>query len=215
LWPLAVKGYRGRQSQLAEDFMDLRNTPERFGVLAKAFHWIMVGFYALLFPIAWTMTSLPRGPERIPYYALHKSLGVTVLGLAALRLAWRLIDPPPAPPSHSPPWERMAARATQGALYFLMFAMPFAGWGASSAGNHPVSLFGWFTLPPLVAPDHGLQKLFENLHETFGGIILGLLGLHVAAALKHHFVDKDDTLRRMIPWGLVFMALAAWPLSQA
>jgi cytochrome b561 len=128
----------------------------------------------------------------------HKSVGITILGIAVIRLAWRWIDRPPALPP-MPRWQELAARLNHWALYALLFALPLTGWLMSSAANRPVSWFGLVQLPDFIAPDEGLEEALEETHETLVNVLFALAGLHVAAALKHQFVDRNGLLFRMLP----------------
>jgi cytochrome b561 len=116
-----------------------------------------------------------------------------------LRLIWRFVSPPPPFPASMPRWQVVAARLTHYAFYVVLFAMPISGLVMSQAKNYPVSYFGWFTLPNLVAPDEGLEQLMNDVHHTLFDVLLALAALHVAAALKHEFFDHDGVLRRMLP----------------
>jgi cytochrome b561 len=128
----------------------------------------------------------------------HKSFGITILGLAVIRLAWRWFDrPPPTPPM--PRWQEVAARLNHWALYALLFALPVTGWLMSSAANRPASWFGLLQLPDFVAPNEGLKETFEAAHEFLVNVLFALAGLHIAAALKHQFLDRDGLLLRMLP----------------
>jgi cytochrome b561 len=141
---------------------------------------------------------LPVGLDRLVMMSRHKSVGITILGLAAIRIAWRWLDPPPPEPP-MPRWQLVAARLNHWALYGLLFALPLTGWLMSSAANRPASWFGFFQLPDLVAPDAGLQEILEEAHELLVNVLFALAGLHVAAALKHQFVDRNGLLLRMLP----------------
>lgn len=179
--------------------MGLRNTPERYGSVAQALHWVVVLLLAGQVTVGKIAHEMPDGFDKLVLLARHKSVGITILALAAIRLAWRLFDRPPPPPP-MPRWQRVASRATHGAFYALLFALPLTGWMMSSASNYPVSWFGLVQLPDLVAPDRDLKHLFEEIHETLAATLIVLALLHVAAALKHHFMDRDGLLQRMLPW---------------
>lgn len=179
--------------------MGLRNTPERYGSVAQALHWLVVLLLIGQVAVGKIAKEMPDGFDKLVLLARHKSVGITILALAAIRLAWRLFDRPPPPPP-MPRWQRVASRATHWAFYVLLFAMPLTGWMMSSASNYPVSWFGLVQLPDFVAPDRELKHLFEEIHETLAKTLIALALLHVAAALKHHFVDRDGLLQRMLPW---------------
>lgn len=177
-----------------------------YGPVAILLHWLIALLIFAALGIAWTMTddSLPNGPEKFQLYQWHKSLGMTVLTLSLLRLVWRLVNPPPPLPEGMRPWEIKLTRLVHGIFYFLMIALPLTGWMMNSASPYKLEFFGWFEVPSLpVLPDlpnkdevrHGLGEA----HESLATIMIALLILHVAGALKHHFVNRDNVLRRMMP----------------
>ncbi len=171
----------------------------RYGFVAQGLHWAVVGLLILQVTLGKIADDLPAGLERLVMMSRHKSVGITILSLAAVRLAWRLFDRPP-PPLPMPGWQLLAARLNHGAFYLLLFALPLTGWLMSSAANHPVSWFGFVQLPDFVQPDETLEHLLEDTHESLVKILIGLAILHVAAALKHQFIDRDGLLMRMMPW---------------
>ncbi len=178
--------------------MTLRSTKHAFGTVTKVFHWGMALLVISVFSIGWYMDFLPLGMEKLEWISRHKSLGVTVLALVTLRVIWRLGEPTPQELG-TLKIERMAAKAGHLGLYLLMFAMPLTGWTMSSAANFPVSVFGLFTLPNLVSPNQELFETLRTVHWLLSWGIAGLVGVHFLAALKHHFRDRDATLRRMLP----------------
>jgi len=180
--------------------MQLGNSSVRWGVVSKTFHWVIVVLIIVQYTLAQVAEDLPLGLQKFTTLARHKSIGLTIFGLAILRLLWRWANATPELPDTLKPWEKGIAKTTHFALYLLLFAMPVTGWLMSSAANFPVSWFGFFTLPDLVAPDRGLQETLHDVHETLFRILVALAVLHVAAALKHHFWLKDDVLSRMVPF---------------
>ncbi len=178
--------------------MVLRSTQTGFGSVTKGFHWLMAILIVLMFAIGWYMDLLPLGLEKLAWISRHKSIGVTILFLAVLRIIWRLSEKTPLPVGEHR-WERVVAKLAHIALYGVLIVMPLTGWLMSSAANFSVSVFGLFTLPDLVAPDQALFETLRTTHWALSWGIVGLVGLHVAAALKHHFIDRDMTLRRMLP----------------
>jgi cytochrome b561 len=180
--------------------MSIRNTTASWGSIAQIFHWVIVALIVTQFVLIKVADSLPMGGEKIAYFARHKSVGITILMLAALRLLWRLLNPTPALPDTLKPYERRLAHFSHAALYALLFAMPLTGWTMSSARNFPVSWFGLIQLPDLVAPDRPLYRFLHETHETLAWVLVAVAALHVLGALKHHFVYKDDVLRRMLPF---------------
>ncbi len=167
--------------------------------MAKNLHWLMAVLVLLLFVLGWMATSWPLSPTKLKLFFWHKSLGITVLGLALLRILWRLTHGRPTLPLGMPLWERYTAEASHLLLYGLLLAMPFSGWVINAAANFPLKVFGLFTLPAIVAPDKALQSLAQSIHLTLFWIFLGLLALHIGAALRHHIVLKDSVLLSMLP----------------
>lgn len=180
----------------------LKSHDLRWGGLAKAFHWTIMLLILAQAVIGLTMVNLPRRPSVFAVYDLHKSIGLTILALAILRLAWRAVDRRPADVPGMPSWQRRSAHATHVLLYVLIFAVPLSGWLFDSAtGLRPLHWWGVVPIPSLTGgPDRGLADFTRALHHwmfwTMAVIVLG----HVAAACKHHFIDNDDTLRRMLPF---------------
>jgi cytochrome b561/polyisoprenoid-binding protein YceI len=187
--------------------MSIRNSRERWGSLSQLLHWLIVALIALQAALGLTGLMLPLGIEKLAVLARHKSIGITILGLAALRLLWRWLNPTPPLPSNLKPYERFLAHFTHAALYVLLFAMPLTGWIMSSARGFPVSWFNLYQLPDLVGKSAPLYHAMVRTHAVLAIALALTLLLHVAGALKHHFVLKDDTLRRMLPSGRTTLAL--------
>jgi cytochrome b561 len=180
--------------------MPLRNTRHRWGVLSQLFHWLIVALVIVQVTLASLADDLPPGAKKLGLLARHKSVGITILMLVILRLLWRSLNLTPLLPTTLKPYERLLARFTHAALYVLLFAMPLSGWTMSSARGFPVSWFGFFTLPDLVPKDKALYEAFLTTHEVLACVLAAVVALHVAAALKHHFMLRDDVLRRMLPF---------------
>ena len=193
--------------------MLLRNSHEKYGAIAKCFHWVMALAILAMLVIGFKMTDLPISPDKFRIYGIHKSIGALILITAFLRLFWRFINIVPELPADMPTWQKLGAHGSHVALYIVMFVMPLSGWLMSSAAGFPVSVFGWFLLPNLIAPDSGLRPIFGFAHEVLAFVIIGLVSLHILAALKHHFIDKDNILRRMLPF--VLLPLLVQPLHAA
>lgn len=180
--------------------MQFRNTVLRWGALSQTFHWVIVMLIIVQFVLARIEHDLPLGLEKFAVLARHKSVGITILILATLRLLWRWMNPVPPLPDTLKPYERVLAHLTHFGLYFFLFAMPITGWMLSTASNFPVSYWGWFTLPNLMTPNKETAHVMHEVHETLFKILVAFAALHIAAALKHHLVLKDDVLRRMLPF---------------
>ena len=180
--------------------MQVRNTPLRWGAVSQLLHWLVVALVITQFVLASLAEDLAPGMAKLGLLARHKSVGITILGLALLRLAWRLGQPVPALPSGMPRWQRGLATGTHHLLYALLLAMPLSGWLMSSARNYPVSWFGLVQLPDLIAPGEHAFEALRATHGTLAALLAATALLHLAGALKHHFVDRDDVLRRMLPF---------------
>ena len=179
--------------------MQLRNSSLRYGAVAQAFHWGVVALIIAQFTLAFLADDLPLGMHKLVLLARHKSVGMTIMGLAALRLLWRWSNPVPALPPQTSTWQRWAAHTAHGLLYLLLFVVPLVGWLMSSAKNYTVSWFNLVTLPNLVGPNEELFNTFRSVHKTLAFTLLAIAVVHALAALKHEFIDKDNVLRHMLP----------------
>ena len=171
---------------------------ERYTGLAIALHWLLALAIVVSFSVGVYMGALPISPQRLKLYNWHKWAGICILALSALRLLWRLTHRPPADVP-MPAWQQRASHAAHGLLYVLFFAVPLAGWAYSSAAGFPIVVFGVLPLPDFVSPDKALAEAIKPLHATLAFVLAGVVVLHVAAALKHHFIDRDGLLDRMRP----------------
>ena len=178
--------------------MSLRSSGVRWGGISRFLHWLF--FVALAFQVSWGlwMTTLPVGVHKIKVYAFHKSLGLTLLALACLRLAWRLIERRPGMPP-MPVWQRRAAQTVHVLLYLLLFALPLTGWLYNSLSGFPLRWFELVHVPALTGSNDALKSQVRDLHETLAWVLVTLVALHAAAAIKHHFLDRDHTLASMLP----------------
>lgn len=179
--------------------MRLRNTDERWGAVAQLLHWVIAVLIVIMAALGWYMTTLDISPTMFELYALHKSIGITILTLVILRLAWRLSNNTPSLPEHMHPAERWLAHASHALLYLILFAMPISGYVINSAADFPLSVYGLFTIPNVIPESEPVKEAAEAVHETLIWVLIGIVALHVAGALKHHFMDRDDVLRRMLP----------------
>ncbi|WP_130619571.1 cytochrome b [Dyella amyloliquefaciens] len=179
--------------------MSLRSDDRRWGSVAKFFHWTTAlliignGIFGLMMDLA----GSPM--QKINWLALHKSIGLTVLALLLLRLVWRLGDRRPAE-DPAPRWQQLAAHGVHLLLYLLIAAIPLSGWWFNSVTGKPLQFFKLFNLPPLGAANHDLRHLSHSIHENLFWFLVLLLVLHVGGALKHHLIDRDNTLLRMLPF---------------
>jgi cytochrome b561 len=180
--------------------MPLRSDHTRWSTAAKTFHWLMALLILGNGAFALWMDGLKPSLQKINMFALHKSVGLTVLALFLLRVLWRAIDrrPPDVP---APPWQHLAAKAVHGFLYVLIAAIPLSGWAFNSAHGFPLQYFKQFNLPALVEKNPELSDILGTVHVYLFWFLLLVLVAHVGGAFKHHFIDRDDTLRRMLPFG--------------
>ncbi|OJX28809.1 MAG: cytochrome b [Burkholderiales bacterium 68-12] len=177
--------------------------PARYHGLAIALHWLLALMLVAMFGVGVYMVDLPVSPQRLKLYNWHKWAGIAVLALSLVRLLWRLARPaPPLPASvlqAMPGWQRQAHQATHVLMYLLFFAVPLAGWAYSSAAGFPVVWFGRIALPDFVPVSKALADAFQLAHSVLAMSLALLVLAHVAAALKHHWVDRDGLLARMLP----------------
>ncbi|MDH6241416.1 cytochrome b561 [Polynucleobacter sphagniphilus] len=169
----------------------------RYNPISVAFHWLMAAIIVVTWSIAIVVSDMPLSPARITGYSWHKWLGVTVFFLVILRLVWRATHPAPELEIKMPVWQERAMQLTHFALYLLMMVIPLVGWLMSSAKGYTVNYFGLFELPDLLSKDKALGHQLKDLHEYLADILVALVCLHVLAALKHQFIDKDGLLSRM------------------
>ncbi len=177
--------------------MQIKNTEQVYGLVSKAIHWLMAFGLIGLLAVGWYMEDMPNSPEKFQVYGLHKSFGALMLALVIFRIVWRFINKQPVAPLGLPKFVAFLAAAGHGLLYALMFAMPLLGWAMSSAHGFSVSVFGLFTLPNLVEKSREMAETYGSLHGLGADLLFVVVVLHVLAALYHHFIRKDDVLKRM------------------
>lgn len=175
----------------------------RYSTTAMTLHWLLAAALVGIFAVGLYMTSLPFSPARLKLYNWHKWAGVSILALSALRLLWRITHRPPALPAAvqaaMPGWQHAAHHATHHLLYVLFFAVPLLGWAYSSAAGFPIVFLGLLQLPDFVPVSPALAEAIKPWHWISAYALAALVVLHVAAALKHHLIDRDGLLSRMLP----------------
>jgi cytochrome b561 len=190
--------------------MDGTKSSTRYDAVAATLHWLIAAMILFMFWLGPFMASLPEtDPRQFPLFQLHKSVGLSILVLSIARLAWRLAHPAPPPPLQMKAWERRAARVTHRLLYALTIGVPLLGWATVSAASLdvPTMWFGLFEWPHISFLSH-LPRVRKTIlepelliaHVVFAFSMMGLVVLHVGAALNHHFIERDDVLKRMLPW---------------
>ena len=176
--------------------MRIKNTYSRYGFVTIGFHWMMAVLIIGMLSLGLYMISLPKGPYKFFLYGWHKQIGAVILILSLVRLFWRVINITPT--LALPLWEKFTALAVHWGFYGLMIAMPLSGWLMTNASGRSVSFFKLFDLPILMSKNDFLNDLFGNIHEYLAYLFIAAIILHTIAALKHHYVDKDDILKRML-----------------
>jgi cytochrome b561 len=171
---------------------------QRYSDTAIALHWLAAALIVANLALGLSMVPLAISPRKLHWYLWHKSIGITVFLLTGIRLGWRVVRSPP-PPVAMPAWQRRAAAMAHALLYALMFAIPVSGWLYSSATGVQVVYLGLVPLPGLVPRDRALGDLLRIVHLALNSLLVMLVCVHVVAALKHHFGDRDSALSRMLP----------------
>ncbi|EPY02924.1 cytochrome b [Magnetospirillum fulvum] len=175
-----------------------RQSVDRFDTVTMAFHWGMALVILALWGAGHVIAAMLDGPQRSELIGLHKVMGVVILVLVLARLAWRFTHRPPRSLPGTPAFERLVSSLVHAALYALMLALPLVGILLSQSAGYSVTALG-FEVPILVAKDPALHELFEFSHQSLGWVLALVLLAHIGAALRHHVVLKDATLRRMLP----------------
>lgn len=177
----------------------MKNPVDRWGPVSQLLHWAIVLLITAIAVLGLVMVEMANTPDKIELYALHKSLGLTLLALVLARIGWRIHAGAPRPLPGIPRWQERIATATHGALYLLLFAMPLSGWLFNSAAGYPLQWFGLFNLPAIAADNPDLRDLAGSLHEAGFWLLLALVIVHAGAAFYHHVFLHDATLTRMLP----------------
>jgi cytochrome b561 len=178
----------------------MRGSLQRYTGVAITLHWLIATVILGTFLLGQYMTNLQLSPAKLKLYSYHKWIGVTIFVLVLARLAWRLAHRPPAPPATMPAWQHSAAGIAHFFLYVLTLAIPISGWLMSSASGFQVVYLGMIPIPDVLAKNKEMAEQLKQLHEALNWLMVLVVALHIAAALKHHLVDRDDVLRRMLPF---------------
>jgi cytochrome b561 len=175
----------------------IRSTTDEWGWPAKLLHWLGAAFILVLLVHGWWMTHLAARPDRLANYGWHAAIGYDLMGLLVLRLLWRWANPVPALPGDLKPWERTAAHLGHFGLYVLMLATTLTGWAMAGTGRVPLRQDLLGIEIPLIVQDRALRPLLEESHKIIAYLLAALVVVHVAGALRHHFVKRNTVLRRM------------------
>lgn len=177
--------------------MNRNGAKERWGTMARTLHWGMAALILAQLGLGWYAEELGNTPEKIQWMTGHKSLGITILALALLRIGWRLLHGRPADPPGTPAWSRRASRVAHGTLYGLMLYLPLTGWLVASTTRLPWDLWWRVEWPRLAGPDPALHERAKDWHEFGVWLLTAVLLVHIGAALWHHVVRRDRVLVRM------------------
>ncbi|GJL85550.1 MAG: cytochrome b561 [Micavibrio sp.] len=200
--------------------MKLKTTDKEYGLVARGFHWTSALIVLALLSLGFYMAGLEYSPFKLQLYFWHKSFGILVLMLVTLRFCWRIYTEAPEPLASHKQWEKALSHIVHVLLYLGLITMPLSGWFMSSAGDFAASFFGLFDMPDLVSKDEALFKFLRQVHTWGAYALIVAIGLHALGAIKHHLIDKDDTLTRMgghtiiIPAALILVAVPAFLAAQ-
>jgi len=172
---------------------------ERYGAVAIALHWLVAILIVCNLLLGLSMVPMPLTPRKLTFYLVHKWIGITVFLLACTRLLWRASHPAP-PPVPAPLWQLRAASISHALLYALLLLVPLSGWIYSSSTGIQVVYLGLIPLPDLVPKDKALAAILKGVHVGLNSALFLLVIVHVAAAIRHHFVQRDAVLARMLPF---------------
>ncbi len=179
--------------------MPLKSSDTRWGSIAQTLHWLMALAIIGNGVLGLIMVDMSRGMTKLNTFAIHKSIGLSVLALLILRVCWRMFERKPRD-EPMPRWQRIAAHATHAVLYLFMLAIPLSGWISNSAHGYPLQWFKWFNLPALIGKNDAIAEIFGEVHEILFWILSIVLIGHVGGALVHHWFERDNTLLRMLPF---------------
>ena len=192
---------------------------QRYNSVSRLLHWLIAGLIVsqyVLAKLAEIAEEQNQLVQQLGLLANHKSVGMTVLVLAVIRLLWRLTHRPPALPRTMPNWQKRISTITHLLIYALIFTVPLSGWLMSSGTAYSVSWFNLFAFPDLIAPNEGLAAVFHEMHHILVKMLAAVVVLHILAALKHQFIDKDSVMGRMASWfgWLLFVGVIGLVISQ-
>ncbi len=178
----------------------LKNTDDAWGIVAKAFHWVFAVIILAQLVLGKVAEEAQVSPQKLDLFVWHKSIGVTILLLLTLRIVWRLVNAPPKAVAGVARWEHWAARVGHILLYTLMIAVPLSGWWVSDTSRIPFEAFWLVPVPDFLEANRDASQVAEVVHGILTKALLVLIVVHIVAALRHHFILGNDTLRRMSPF---------------
>ncbi len=173
--------------------------PATYHPITKSFHWLIVAMVSAEFAIGWLMPEIRRSTSPAELVSFHMSFGILILGVMLIRLILRFFHTAPSPEPGMPWWQELAANWIHILLYASVIALPLTGWLLASAHGWALNIFGYFSVPALVSASTRMEQLADSAHVATAAIVAILIGLHVLAALYHHYILRDGVLRRMLP----------------
>lgn len=177
----------------------IRNTTAGWGSIARCLHWGLALAIIGMIAFGWWMNHMPARPDRFFYRSIHADIGYVILLLTVARMVWRLVNPTPAMPAETSRWQKIAAHVSHGALYLAVIVVIMLGWAHSGAHTPDYSsFFGLFHVPQFTSPDKAAANAYEDRHILFAYVLLALIGIHLLAALWHHFIRRDRVVTRMV-----------------
>lgn len=178
----------------------LHNTERTWGAAAKSFHWLIAILILGQLGLGTIAEEARVSPLKLDLFVWHKSIGLTILLLVILRVAWRLRNPPPLAPDGMATWEQRLAKVSHGLLYLLMIVVPLTGWWISDTSRIPFRIYWSVPVPDLMAPNRDLMEFAASVHGVLTKVLLVIVVVHILAAFRHHFLLQNDTLLRMLPF---------------
>lgn len=174
------------------------NSANRWGRLSRLFHWFTAVGVFFMFAVGLTMINMRLSPMKLEMFIIHKSTGMLILGFVVLRIIWRLLNPAPRPSGHLSVSQRKLVFIGQLLMYALLLAIPISGWVINSAANFPLKWFGFFEIPPITDPSIVIEDYAKTAHFVFICMLGTLIVMHITAALHHHWIKRNDILKRML-----------------
>jgi cytochrome b561 len=178
----------------------IKNSKEKYGIISKTIHWAVVGLFIYMFYLALTMMGMEDSADKWAMYGEHKQFGILILILVLFRIGWIVANKNPEYPQKDSKWKKGLATATHWFLYTIMLAFPISGYLMSMAGGHGIVFFG-LAVPDLIGESKSIGDLGHSIHGILEYVTYVIVGLHVVGALYHHFIEKDNVLNRMLPFG--------------
>tara|TARA_R110002096_G_scaffold75662_5_gene178671 strand:+ start:1839 stop:2375 length:537 start_codon:yes stop_codon:yes gene_type:complete len=177
--------------------MSFGNSATHWGLISRLLHWFMAIAIIFMFGLGVTMINMRLSPMKLEMFMVHKSIGILLLGVVIIRVIWRLLNPAPRPSRDLSKVQRITATAAQLFMYVLMICIPISGWIINSAANFPLQWFGLFEVPPIAEPSLTTEEYAKTAHLVLVCMLGAVVFIHITAALHHHFIQKNDVLKRM------------------